>query len=202
MKIIDNFLTKTYHNHILDLLTSLDFEWQYGANITEPQSRSKEEHFNEYGFSHCFWDGSKKEQNGRYTPFIQPMLYQIMDFANCDFIIRARADMVTWTGKENFIHPAHIDFDIPNTASIFYVNETDGDTIFYNIKPNDVPNGEADELEKVSPKANRLVLFDGDLLHTGCSPRKHKNRILINSNYMKKEYAEEFQNFLKSTEND
>ena len=188
MQVIDNFLTKTYYDHILKLLTSRDFEWRYGNNITEPHGNK--EHFNEYGFSHVFWDGSKKEQNGKYTTFIQPLLFQIMDIANCDFIIRARADMVTWTGEENFMHPAHTDFHMPNTASIFYVNETDGDTIFYNIKPNDVPNGEADELEKVSPKANRLVLFDGDLLHTGSSPIKHKNRILINSNYINKKEQE------------
>jgi hypothetical protein len=46
-------------------------------------------------------------------------------------------------------------------------------------------------LERVSPKANRLVLFDGNLLHTGSSPTKHKNRILINSNYIKKENVKE-----------
>ena len=51
------------------------------------------------------------------------------------------------------------------------------------------------EYDRVSPKANRLVLFDGDLLHTGCSPTKHKRRILINSNYIKKEYKEEARGF-------
>ena len=119
------------------------------------------------------------------------MLYQILDVTNCDLIWRARADMVTWS-KEDFIHPAHIDFPFPNTASIFYVNESDGDTIFYNVKRTDVANyKDLKEYDRVSPKANRLVIFDGDLLHTGCSPTKHKNRILINSNYIKKEYLEE-----------
>ena len=130
----------------------------------------------------------------RFASFIQPLLFQILDITNCDLIWRARADMVTWS-KEDFIHPAHIDFPFPNTASIFYVNETDGDTILYNVKPNEDPNGEADELERVSPKTNRLVIFDGDLLHTGCSPTKHKNRILINSNYIKKEYKEGAEGF-------
>ena len=76
-------------------------------------------------------------------------------------------------------------------ASIFYVNETDGDTIFYNVKQTDVANyKDLKEYDRVSPKANRLVIFDGDLLHTGCSPTKYKNRILINSNYIKKEHKE------------
>ena len=118
-------------------------------------------------------------------------MYQILDVTDCDFIIRARADMVTWS-KEDYTHPAHTDFPFPNTASVFYVNETDGDTIFYNVKPDDVPKDkELKEYDRVSPKANRLVIFDGDLLHTGCSPTKHKNRILINSNYIKKEHKEE-----------
>jgi hypothetical protein len=148
------------------------------------------EHFNEYGFHHNFWWPNQDPQN-RFSDFIQPLLYQILDVTNCDAFVRARADMVTWS-KEDFIHPAHTDFTFPNTASIFYVNESDGDTIFYNVKPTDVANyKDLKEYDRVSPKANRLVLFDGDLLHTGCSPTKHKNRILINSNYIKKEYLEE-----------
>ena len=37
--------------------------------------------------------------------------------------------------------------------------------------------------KKISPKPNRLVFFNGDISHTGCSPKNFKNRILINSNY-------------------
>ena len=118
-----------------------------------------------------------------------------MDVANCDFVLRARADMVTWS-RENFIHQPHIDFAVSNIATVFYINDSDGDTILYNIKPDDVPKDkELKEYDRISPKANRLVMFDGDLLHTGCSPTKHRNRILINSNYIKSKNVEEFKKF-------
>ena len=174
---------------MLDLMAGPTFNWWYSDNSS---FRIQKDHpdstnFSEYGFSHKFWD-SEKGPNPSES-FIQPLLFQILDVTDCDFIIRARADMVTWS-KEEFIHLAHRDFAVPNTASVFYVNESDGDTIFYNVNPNDNSNGEVDNLERVSPKANRLVLFDGNLVHTGCSPTKHKNRILINSNYIKKEYKE------------
>ena len=130
MKIIDNFLTKSYHDNILTLMSSSQFDWVYMVNITEARDAGKD--YNEYGFYHMFWH-EVKGQVDRFTPFIEPLLYQIMDVANCDLIWRARADMVTWTGKEDYIHPAHTDFPFPNTASVFYVNETDGDTIFYNV---------------------------------------------------------------------
>ena len=190
MKIIDNFLSKTYYNSISEQLTGPSCEWWYNNNISNTPSSTD---FNEYGFSHTFWHEKTGQTNAPLTHFIQPLLFQILDVTDCDFLFRARADMVTWS-KEDFIHPAHIDFPIPNTASVFYINETDGDTIFYNVEPKDVPKDkdykDLKEYDRVSPSPNRLVLFDGDFLHTGCSPIKHKNRILINSNYIKKKYVE------------
>ncbi len=209
MKIIDNFLSKSYYNSILELLSGFkigapyqcidEFDWKYHANITGSHLESS--HFNGYGFTHSFWDEARGPEN-QFGSFMQPLLFQIMDVANCDFVLRARADMTTWTGKEDFTHLAHIDFPFPNTASVFYINESDGDTIFYNIKPEDVPKDkDLKEYDRVSPKANRLIIFDGDLLHTGCSPTKHKNRILINSNYIKKEYMEEFKTYVENKKN-
>ena len=208
IKVIDNFLTKSYHKNILELLISDNFDWYYSDNISYTKeeftsmfgtNKSYSTNFNEYGFTHWFWHKMTGPRDTQYSHFIKPALYQILDVANCDFILRARADMVTWSGKEDFIHPAHTDLNVPNIASVFYVNESDGDTIFYNVKFDDVPKDkdlkDLKEYDRVSPKANRLVIFDGDLLHTGCSPSKHKNRILINSNFIKSENVEEYQKY-------
>ena len=203
MKIIDNFLTKSYHENILELLSGPNFAWMYNDSITGSlEDRVLENpQLNEYGFSHSFWRENKGPDSG-YASFIEPMLYQIKDATDCDLIWRARADMVTWTGKEDFKHLAHIDFPFPNKASVFYVNETDGDTIFYNVKRTDnLDVKDLKEYNRISPKANRLIIFDGDLLHTGCSPTKHKNRIIINSNYIKKEYKEMAEEHLQEAEN-
>ena len=186
IKIIDNFLSKTYYKSILELLSGHNFDWKYLENITDPENETKSvDNFNGYRLSHTFWD-EKKRSLPPLGPYMEPLLYKIMDVAECDFVLRARADMVTWS-KDEFIHPPHADFPFPNTASIFYVNETDGDTIIYDEHH---PILKSKISQRVSPKANRLILFDGSLLHTGSSPTKHKNRILINSNYMKKEDAE------------
>ena len=104
------------------------------------------------------------------------MLLNLKDTVNWECILRSRADMVMWS-LEDFIHPSHVDFDYSNVATILYINDTDGDTILYD------QNNPSEIKERVNPKANRLVIFDGDVLHTGCSPTKHKNRILINSNF-------------------
>ena len=195
MKIIDNFLTKTYHKDILELMSGETFKWCYSNNLSFSDFSKN---INDYGFSHSFWDENKGTTD-EFSLLIKPLLYQILDVTDCDLILRARGDMVTWTGRDEFKLPAHVDYPFPNTAAVLYINETDGDTIFYNVKPNDVSkNEELKEYDRVSPKANRLILFDGDLLHTGSSPIKYKNRILINSNYIKNEYVEEFKIYLRN----
>ena len=209
IKIIDNFLTKSYHGDILKHLTGSNFEWSMYNSDTDsffgPSSPIQKDHSNytgykTYGFKHHFWN---KERGGvsRLSAFINPLFLHIQDVANCDFIIRARADMITYSGKKEFsVQGTHIDFPFPNVAAVFYVNESDGDTILYNVKLSELPKGKTHKdlkkYDRVSPKPNRLVLFDGDSYHTGYSPTKHKNRILINSNYIKKEYKEEFDSYL------
>ena len=188
LKVIDNFLTKSYFKELTDLLTGESFEWWY----TNPTQGHMGNRLNGYGFTHGFWDIGGRPN--RFSNFIQQLLYQTLDATDCDLILRARADMVTWSGHEEFVHPAHVDFPFPNTAAVFYINESDGDTVFHNVYPKDVPKGthytELKEYTRSSPKPNRLVLFDGELVHTGSSPIKYQNRVLINSNYIKKENVE------------
>ena len=79
---------------------------------------------------------------------------------------------MTLYNPNNYRHEIHTDLEIPNITCIFYVNDSDGDTVLY----------EKGMARSVEPKANRLLMFDGDIAHTGHSPSKHKNRVLINTN--------------------
>jgi len=183
-KIIDNYLTKSYHQEIQELLAGSNFPWYYNNNISEGDKLPGTTHFNEYGFSHHFWKYNP-EGGGfvdtHYATFIKPFLLQAMDTVGCNKILRCRADMVTWSPEE-YIHPAHVDFIFPNTSTVYYVNDTDGDTILYGVDEKALKS-KLEIKERISPKANRLIMYDGGLLHTGSSPTKHKTRILINSNF-------------------
>jgi len=181
LKVVDNFLTKSYHQELLNLMNGPNFDWYFNNNVSYRQNQNTR--LNEYGFTHVFWDADGKRNIDTATLW-QPALYQIMDVIQCTNILRSRADMTMFTPHE-FIHDPHVDFIFPHTSVIYYVNDSDGDTFFYNKKhsSNDpIPNDLQIE-EVVSPKANRLVAFEGDIVHTGCSPTKHKNRIIINSNF-------------------
>ena len=182
IKVFENFLSKSYHEQILEMMSSENFPWYYYKNISIEEGNN----LNEYGFSHMFWAQETGQRDSTQTWFLKSALLQIMDVAECNAIIRSRGDMTTYTSK-NFVHRPHIDYDFPHISSIYYVNESDGDTIFYNQRANninEINNLNLQEYKRVAPKANRLVVFEGDIVHTGSSPINFKKRILINSNFL------------------
>ena len=178
MKVYDNFLNKRYHGEILDLMGGPSFNWYYGNNITGIPSPDGKSHLrgtdtisdlDEHGFSHPFWVEGWPPQS-EHTSFIMPFLYKIMDEIGAEEILRSRADMTMYSSK-GYRHEYHIDFEYPNISTIYYVNDSDGNTVSADWH--------------VEPKANRLAVYPGDVMHTGHSPSKHKNRICINSNFRK-----------------
>jgi hypothetical protein len=58
----------------------------------------------------------------------------------------------------------HIDLPFQHTVVLYFVNDCDGDTVFFNDK-NEV-------VKTVSPKRGRIVMFDGLLYHGGGIPKK------------------------------
>ena len=58
---------------------------------------------------------------------------------------------------------------------MLYLNDSDGDTIIFdeNFKIK----------KRITPKKNRVVIFDGITYHTGCHPCKNDKRIVLNVNF-------------------
>lgn len=58
----------------------------------------------------------------------------------------------------------HVDFNIPHKVVLYYINDADGDTVFF--------NKDGKIIQKVSPKKGRVLVFNGELLHGGGIPKK------------------------------
>jgi hypothetical protein len=67
----------------------------------------------------------------------------------------------------------HIDLDIPHKVILYYVNTTDGNTMFY--------DDDLNVTQEVEPVAGRFVIFDGNTLHGNTLP-ENKHRIVFNFN--------------------
>jgi len=76
-------------------------------------------------------------------------------------------------------HTAHVDSKMPHWALIYYVHDSDGDTIIFDQEF----GKEFDHLtikQRVTPKQGRAVIFNGKYFHTSSSPREHKIRNVLN----------------------
>lgn len=84
------------------------------------------------------------------------------------------------TGYKKTSHqPIHFDHKSNDFRSLlYYINDSDGDTIFFNKK--------LKEIKRVKPKKNTAVLFDSNLLHCGCNPIKSNKRAVINFMFKKR----------------
>ena len=120
--------------------------------------------------------------NQNFISFMTPFLWSIQDYIGVDYILRSRFDMTLKTPYEEYIHQPHTDYhsEFPHISMIIYINDSDGDTILFNETSTGMSKEEYDKIEindltirqRVEPKKGRVLMFDGSILHTGCSPHK------------------------------
>ena len=75
----------------------------------------------------------------------------------------------------------HVDMKSPHTVILYYVNDADGDTFFFNR------NREC--VDRVTPKKGRAVVFDGLTLHASSMPSKN-HRISLNLGYVNPQFIQ------------
>jgi len=112
---------------------------------------------------------------------IQIASLKLGQLINYESLYRAKINITLNTSnEENKIAPPHQDSKDtnPTIIGIYYVIDSDGDTIIYdgdhinNLK----------EIKRISPKKGRMVFFRGDRFHSASHPSKHGKRVVINYN--------------------
>ena len=95
-----------------------------------------------------------------------------MRYKKSPVLLRAKSFMqLPLIREEKYLHNnRHVDFDTPHIACVYYVNDSDGDTFIYDNES---------KSQRISPKKNRAVVFDGSLYHASSLPTKNK-RVIIN----------------------
>lgn len=184
MKIIDNFLAKYYLQHLQDNFLGDNSSWSFNDSLTGDDSLKV---LGSFGF------GIKLHWNGYFTGSYESTLVRGLVFSAQEKveevfgesleIIRARADMTVFNPL-NHRHELHTDFQYEHMTAIFYLNNSDGNTILFDRDGKNI-------LAEVEPVENRLLIFDGLLQHTGHSPSNHKSRVLINMNFMTPKLVQE-----------
>ena len=197
IKIIDNFLPSIIQDKLEDLCYEVPF---YLSKESVENNNQQNLFTDKEQFVFHFWDNrhindtiSDLGQFGHY--FLLPLqiagIRENFTFNLTQNLTRAKVNL-TYNNNSNSpqIKPPHRDYiDAPDEilsrmlVAIYYVNDSDGDTIIYNEKEKFEDLSKYTIKERISPKKGRIVLFSGEWVHSASIPSyNHPKRIIINYN--------------------
>ena len=164
IEVYDNIIPLEYQDYLYNLITGgipgKPFPLFYSPTLS-PISKNPDSGFNNEFSNISFF----KED-------ILQVSYGLANYLNfsIDTIFLQRVFLQT-PSKKSYIPKSHNDLKYPHWVCLYYVNDADGDTIFYDDKKN--------EIKRVTPKKGRIAFFDGSIRHSSGIPVNNK-RIVIN----------------------
>lgn len=190
--VVDNAISTTFQNQIEEYMHNKQ-PWWFQSDITFSDLQINE--FLKVGVSlkKRFGWGSMifdKEKNyGTTNHLVTSVLYNAVDAANVKLndITLIRGFMSSPINNQEIDRP-HVDRPGMHLVCIYYVNNSDGDTIIFDKMNDDSdinqylnPN-EQKVLTKISPKKGRCLIFDGRHYHAS-TPPSNDVRTVINFNF-------------------
>ena len=178
-------MPRCLEDQISDILLDPEFSWKCVVNPTaggsflqNKNSSEKEEAFSNsssLALAAPLFD-FKNVPFTNHALLMQGAIYCMCDQTNISVrsILRIRAGMYLPLKDQPKHNEPHVDCDIPHTVILYYVNDTDGDTYFFDDTGKIV--------ETVSPKKGRMVAFNGNTIHASSQPSKGV-RVTLNLNF-------------------
>jgi hypothetical protein len=189
--VIDNVVPLEKQEELKHIMFDTLFPWFYFKNLNESSIKLSDKQFSKVpGFAHVFYNNVGKIGNfGEYADCIAHSACQKLQLTNLN-ITAARSflqlPIVDATGMTN---PHVDDIDKNHLVVLYYVLDSDGETVFFNRK-NDPNNpsqpydfSEEDIVYKMKPRQGSAVVFNGCIYHSNFLPQKN-NRCVINFNLM------------------
>lgn len=131
------------------------------------------------GISHIFFDPTLNYFSPQFNIFMQVLYtfaYKRKILIEECYSGRSFLDFPSFKPNEPVL-PAHTDLNFPHWVCLYYANDTEGDTIFFDENKK--------EIKRVQPKKGRIIFFDGNIKHTGSSS-VNTVRALVNFNFLGK----------------
>jgi hypothetical protein len=212
---VDNFMGETYSARLNSTIFGpeqfpLYFipDATFPNRVVEEWNKNPEEYPVPEDYSCAFVNMIYDKQRGIKSPhfeLFQPLMDNIMDLvqANCEFS-RVRLGFHVNRQTKKLHNKPHIDSQKDHYAALYYINKSDGDTFFfdqYDSPLSGTPQQRTEAIDnenltiyrRVSPKRNRLVIFDGHQVHASSEPVASVARAVVNFNFTANKHI--FKNF-------
>ena len=191
----DDLVEPAVADEIERLMVSGGFPWYYYPNVNNairPEDRQRhptvicdDSRFEEsFGFSHLLFPSD--QPNSQLFHYPKRLFEAFLNRHRLlpTKLIRVKANLLVRTAAPSGQRPfaPHVDMPAPHWVMIYYVNDSDGDTLILDKTYPDREN--AAVLHAVSPKKGRTILFDGRHYHCGTCPARHDVRIVFNYDFV------------------
>lgn len=189
-KVFDNILSKNTVDNVENVLTSDSFPWFLSEkSVYKPTSFNEETktiqssiYKDRCSFKHSFTLGEPPKKFSIYYNLAKNLLDKILNSIdiNSYLLLRARANYTYPLAiTEPYVPlPPHKDRQYSHIVILYYVTDSDGDTIFLDNSNNII--------NKVTPSKGKFIVFNGNILHSNYFPRLYDKRIVINYNVLMK----------------
>jgi hypothetical protein len=173
IQVIENVLPQEKADSIENTLMGEGyFPWYIKHHITYGNMVDNIDNIH-YGYSHYFIAETNIESTFAWN--VIPIITSIADKIdfNINTVFNMRAFLHNPSTVPGTINSKHIDMDRHHYSCIYYVNDSDGDTVFFDSDSDNI-------IKRYTPKKNTAVFFDGSINHSSTTPSQH--RCIINTN--------------------
>ena len=187
--VYNDVLDKTHFQEVKHIVESAEFPWyiRYNRHVTDSTYHKDENIYQNnplFSFTHLCsgWDNIKTD----YYDMTHELAEKCRIKASLnDYVterLRWRMQIRSQKGVLSKPHLDMKDFEPKDNlkVGIFYLHDSDGPTYIY--------NDEKRVIAEIESKSNRLLVMRGSLLHGGSKPKTHNFRIVLNINWVDKDY--------------
>lgn len=174
--ILDDVISKDYQDYLETLLLdNPDMSWHLIRNLN--QIKSNQDNFELPGLS--IQSISDSKDHGMLALVFRSLAFNLAEKFKISLkeVVNARTFLQLPGGNLNQLidREYHVDYAKPHKVLLYYVNESDGNTVLlkqrYPFSFNKISGlTSGDILQEIEPKKGRAVLFDGSHFHSSTVP--------------------------------
>ena len=163
--------------NIEDIVSSSLFYWNLYEETREDNMKLNKKYKTQdtHQLVHPVFKVNQQKTSPYYPAFLNLFQEIINNTVRRDVILLRMKVNLLFKSNKKTINPFHIDDKLDKNyfSMIYYINNSDGDTVIYDNK----------KLVRVKPEAGKVLMFDGSLYHASSRPTKNKLRKVVNINF-------------------
>lgn len=177
-QIIDNIIFENCQNELEEFLFNKEFIETFSPSTVE---------YSPGNIGHECWFVKQNKKLPLYQ-HIEPLFNQICSYLELDAYVADGRTFCQEISKTELSHDIiHVDRKCPHLVFLYYVSDSDGDTVLFNKRCEHVDDQFLEKdvilqpIQRISPKKGRVLIFDGLIYHATGIP-KRKKRCVVNFN--------------------